>query len=186
MPRACAASAARTRESRSPCGLGTSTGTAAVPAATSRLSSVRLNRKSAPASAPRRSSSRLPESTLTRCPASRRRTIAVSRWSNGVPGRQPMSMTSAPCARNVSARASKRSSGSNGASTISAKIRMSWRDRSGGNAASPEITPADQPVRPARVRTSRRIRCSTARDRRPLGRGKSRGSPGRDAAGGGG
>ena len=65
MPRSCAAAAARTSDSKSPCVVGISTGTAAVPAATSRVASVRLSRKLAPASAARRNSAGSPESTLT-------------------------------------------------------------------------------------------------------------------------
>ena len=53
-----------------------------------------------------------------------------SRCPNGVSGRQPRSITSAPACRIDAARARMASTPSAEASTISAKMRMSWRERS--------------------------------------------------------
>ena len=179
MPRRSAASAARSSEAMSPCVAGISTGTAAVSAAISRVCSVRLRRKSAPAAPPRRNSAASAESTLTRKPAAFSARTASSRCGNGVSGRQPRSITSAPAAAIAVARATIASTSSAEASTISAKMRMSWRVRSSPRPRLPKW-PADPSTRPARARTARRTRRSGVRGRRGSGPAPR---PGRPATG---
>ena len=64
--------------------------------------------------------------------------MACSRCGKGVSGRHPRSMTSAPSAAKRSAWARISSTVSRGASTISAKIRTSYRLRSAGLPSSPK------------------------------------------------
>ena len=73
-------------------------------------------------------------------PASRRARTASSKRGNGVSGRQPRSITSAPSRRYSAARATISSMPSNGASTISANRRVACRFNSTGAGRSPNIT----------------------------------------------
>ena len=94
------------------------------------MSSLRLSRKSAPAFAPRESSSREKESTLTFSPAPFSARTEASRCGKGVSGRPPRSITSAPRRARSRPRARICSGVIFEASTISEKIRTSCRDRS--------------------------------------------------------
>ena len=80
----------------------------------------------------------LAESTLTGKPSRFSSRTASSSCGNGVSGRQPRSMTSAPAARSVSRPRDERVDDRVGASTISAKMRMSCLDRSGRLAGAAE------------------------------------------------
>ena len=183
-PRLSAASAARRSERRSPWVTGTSTGVAPVSTARSSEFSVRLKRNVAPACAPRRSSPVSAESTLTTNPAPTSPRTASSRCGNGVSGRQPRSITSAPPARIVAARLRIASTVSAEASTISAKIRMSWRERSTARLPLPKYAGRSlsssgprsngTPNSPARRSRSARQRPGTRTRFAVSGRGKRR------------
>ena len=125
-PRFSASSAARKSEARSPCVAGISTGRAPSLFGDREIvlgqAEQVIGAGRAPPRAVRRASA---ESTLTAKPSPFSARTASSRCGNGVSGRQPRSITSAPAARSAArARRSPRAS-SREASTISAKMPQS-------------------------------------------------------------
>ena len=127
-PAAVSASSVGSRLSSGPPRSGMTTTRAPLPArsgTTSRFERLTLSTSSAPAPTAVRISLGSNESMLTRMPAptSSRTTSASS--GNRRPGVQPMSMTSAPAARNASAASRSSRRDSFGALLISARISMS-------------------------------------------------------------
>ena len=82
---------------------------------------------------------------------------ASSRWGKGVPGRQPRSMTSAPCRSRPGGAGEDASTSRLGASTISAKMRQSWRGRSRRLPGAAEELRQVLDLLRARARAARRV-----------------------------
>ena len=114
------------------CFSGISIGVELTSSAIHKLLSFKLNKKSAPAFPPRNNSSSFSESTLTLNPACCNSLTVSSKCGNGVSGKQPISIMSAPSNRRLSARVKISSTLIIGASTISAKITTSCLLKSTG------------------------------------------------------